>query len=147
MRKKRIGFFLAAALAFIAGGQATFGGTEAGLSLLKELRHQLDSVRALPKGSKAVHPDQDLSPLIGVSRSEVEHILGLPSYCGENESWSDRGPDCRDRSPWRYSWGPGSVDADSAGPGRVVVTSGGSWLLVLSFSAERVSSAKWLAQE
>ena len=78
MQKKRIGYLLAATLALIANGQTALCGTETGLSLLEKLRHQLDSARALPKGSKAAHPEQDLAPLIGVSSSEVEHTLGLP---------------------------------------------------------------------
>jgi hypothetical protein len=147
MPKKLISFLLASVATLIAGGQVAAAGTESGLKLLKELRRQLDSTRALPRGSKAPRPEQDLSSLVGVSRSEVAHILGLPSYCGQNESWSNRGSDCGGRSPWKYSWGPPGPEPDSAGPGKVVVTAGGPWLLVVTFSADRISSAKWLPQE
>jgi hypothetical protein len=130
-------------VAFVAVAQVALGGTQTGLSLLKDLRQGLELARALPKGSRPPHPDLDLSRLVGVSRSDVERMLGVPSYCGHDESWSDSGANCGARSPWQYSWGPPAPDPGSAGPGYVT---GGPWLLVLDFSSDNVSAAHWQGQ-
>jgi hypothetical protein len=142
MIKKRLLLF-SAAVAFVAFTQATLSDAQTGLNLLKDLGQGLKVVRALPKGSKPSHPDQELLRLVGVSKSDVRRILGIPNYCGHDESFSVSGANCGAASPWRYSWGPPAPDPDSAGPGYVVITSGGPWQIVLEFSSDKVSAAHW----
>lgn len=119
-------------------------------SLLGDLRENLDSARASSNGTPPPHRAQDLSPLIGVRRSEIEQALGAPSYCGHDELWSDKASDCGKRSPWMYSWGPdppGKIVATAGVVTAVTVTAGGPWLLVLQFSSDKVSAARWLPQK
>jgi hypothetical protein len=146
MLKRRLIFLFSAGLAFVVAAQVGLGNAQTGISLLKDLRQGLELARALPKGSRPPHPDPDLSRLVGVSRSDVQGVLGLPSYCGHDESFSISEVNCGAASPWQYSWGPPAPEPDSAGPGYVVVTTGGPWLLVVEFSSDRVSAAHWLGQ-
>ena len=143
---KRNSLLLTAAAALTAAGQVGLGGTQAGLSLLNELRQELHSARALPVGTKVARPDKNLALLLGLSSTDIQRSLGWRSYCGHDESWSIEGTDCRGKTPWRYSWGPPSPAPDSAGPGRIVVTAGGPPLLVMDFLADKVSAARWEEQ-
>jgi hypothetical protein len=140
---KRVSLLLSTLAAFIAVAPSAFSGTEAGLKLLKDLRQGLDSAQALRSGSRVSLPTQDLSRLIGVHRSDVESTLGLPTYCGHDESWSNVGTNCGTATPWSYRWGPPPPRLDSAGPGRIVVTAGGPPLLVLEFSSDKVTAPRW----
>ena len=143
---KRSSLLLPAAVAFTAAWQVGLGGTQAGLILLNELRHEFASVRSLPNGSKAPVPDKNLAPLLGLSSADIQRSLGWPTYCGHDETWSTKGTDCAGRTPWGYSWGPPAPTPDSAGSGRIVVPAGGPPLLKLDFTSDKVSSARWEEQ-
>ncbi len=130
-----------AALAIVARS-----GTPDSAQLLTDLRQGLMVARALPDGSRPPHPNRDMSPLLGLKRAELLRVLGAPSYCGHDESWSSTGTNCNGVSPWQYSWGPPAPDPQSAGPGFVLVTTGGPWLLVLEFSSDKVSAVHWQGQ-
>jgi hypothetical protein len=140
---KRTSLLLSALAMFTAAGQVGLAGTEAGHTLLNELRRELASVRSVPIGTKISLPDKKLGPLLGLSSADIQRFLGWPSYCGHDETWSTKGTDCAGRTPWRYLWGPPPPAPDSAGPGRIVVTAGGPPLLVLDFTSDKVSAARW----
>jgi hypothetical protein len=134
-----------AAVAICVSVQVAAGGATSGLTLLTELHQGLESARALPRGSRPFPSSyQDLSGLIGVSRSDVERILGTPGYCGTSDFLNDSSPNCGAKSFWAYSWGPPPPEFHSETGHKI--TTGGPWLLLLEFSSDQVSAARWQGQ-
>jgi hypothetical protein len=127
MREARLRFLPTTVLALAAAVTTAYGGAKTGLRLLTELHQGLESARALPKGSRPFPSIQDLSGLIGLGRSDIERVLGNPSYCGVSESLSDSPPNCGSKSFWSYSWGPPPAEPRE-GPGYVEALTGGPWL-------------------
>jgi|SRR5579862_3848853 len=139
---KRISVLFSAAVALAAALEVGIGGTQDGRTLLNELRQELRSARSLPTGTRITLPDKNVSSLVGLRSADIQHFLGWPSYCGHDETWSEKGSDCGGKTPWKYVWGPPSPAPTSAGPGRVVVVAGGPPVLVLDFSAGTVTAAR-----
>jgi hypothetical protein len=81
---KRTSLLLSAVAMFTAAGQVGLAGTEAGHSLLNELRRELASVRSVPIGTKVSLRDKKLGPLLGLSSADIQRFLGWPSYCGHD---------------------------------------------------------------
>ena len=108
--------------------------------LLEELKGGLASARALPLGSRPPPPEIDLGQLKGTSKAAVIQALGKPTYCGDEAD-----EDCATSTSWKYEWGPPAPPLKS-GNGFVEVTTGGPWVIDLSFTGDTVSSARWLGQ-
>lgn len=127
--------------ALIAGGAlCAHAQTPRGARLLETLKLELAQVRSLSAGERPMPPDHDLRSLIGIPRGEVLKALATPSHC-EPEDPSD----CSMSNSWSYAWGPPPPDPKLK-DGYITVTSGGPWLLVIEFSHDRVTAARWLGQ-
>lgn len=122
------------------GGLIAHAQAPNGARLLDGLQKGLAQARALPAGERPMPPEDDLSALIDTSRSKVLKALAAPSHCEPDES-----TDCARSNSWSYEWGPPTPEPES-GDGYITVTTGGPWLLVIQFSNERVSAARWLGQ-
>jgi hypothetical protein len=109
-------------------------------SLLRELRAGLVSARALPLGSRPAPPDLELRSLTGISKSQLLKELGNPTYCGV-----DGDEPCATSSSWKYEWGLPAPPA-KGGDGFVEITTGGPFVIVLDFTSDAVSSARWEGQ-
>jgi hypothetical protein len=139
-------FLLTTTVALGLSLQVALGGTASGRQLLTELHQGLESARAMPRGSSPFPSAyQEISGLIGVSRSDVARVLGSPTYCGTRDFLNDSSPDCGTKSFWAYRWGPPPPEPH-LGPGGVDSTTGGPWLLLLDFSSGQVSAARWQGQ-
>src|SRR5262245_45342595 len=109
-------------------------------ALLEELKGGLASARASPRGCRPPPPDIDLGQLKGTSKSALLQALGRPTYCG-----AEGDQDCATSTPWKYEWGPPAPPSKSD-DGFIEVTTGGPWVIDLSFTEDSVSSARWLGQ-
>lgn len=109
--------------------------------LLKQLHAQHDQMQSNPKGPPLRRPD--LTPLVGLDRTQLGSALGAPDYCDPpNEH------ECSLSAHWAYffyPWQPSS-HALSAGITEVTIPIGG-WAVEVNFSKEgAVIAASWVEQ-
>jgi hypothetical protein len=109
--------------------------------LLKRLHAQHDQMQSNRRSTPLRRPD--LTPLVGLDRTQLASTLGAPDYCDlPNEH------ECRLSLHWAYffyPWQP-SAHQTSAGITEVRIPMGG-WAVEVNFSKEgAVIAASWVEQ-
>jgi hypothetical protein len=129
-----LGLLLSSAVAASSGAHFT----------LQALAKDFSDARSMPLGSRPGPPGIELASLKGVTSSAIRTALGQPDQGPPN-------PDCHAELCWSFTYGPGAAPLrgpvdNGGGNVSIEVSTGGPWLLVLGFTADRLTSAFWRGQ-
>jgi hypothetical protein len=107
----------------------------------QELLKQHDQLQSNRRSTPLRRPD--LTPLVGLDRTQLASALGAPDYCDPPNEHQ-----CRLSAHWAYFFYPWQPSSHEASPGMTEVRIPmGGWAVEINFSKEGVAmAASWVEQ-
>jgi len=123
--------------------QVAASAADQGEELLVRLHAELEGVRWTAASESAGVQRPELTPLMGLQRSQLARTLGAPDWCRPPSDSA-----CSDSRHWAYFFYGSQPSARPAGDGMIEVTIPmGGWAVEVDFSNQSlVTAASWMQQ-